>query len=263
LPSFSNAESFPREKESVPMSGHNKWSTIKHKKGAADAKRGRLFTKIIKEMTVAAKNGGGDPESNPRLRAAVLAAKSANMPADNIKRAIQRGTGELDGVSYEELTYEGYGPGGVAVLVESMTDNKNRTVAEIRHIFSKYGGALGETGSVRRLFEKKGYISVEKSAVGEDALMETALEAGADDMQTGEDAYEIYTAPDAFEGVRSALEAKKIPMQSAEVSMIPTMEVALDGSKAAQMIKMMDAFEDHDDVQNVWANFDIDDADMA
>ena len=245
------------------MSGHNKWSTIKHKKGAADAKRGRLFTKIIKEMTVAAKNGGGDAEANPRLRAAVLAAKAANMPADNIKRAIQRGTGELEGVNYEELVYEGYGPGGVAVLLEIMTDNKNRTVAEIRHAFSKYGGALGETGSVRRLFEKKGYIAVEKSAIGEDALMETALEAGADDMQTGDDVYEIYTAPDAFEAVKAALEAKKIAVQSAELSMIPTIEVALEGSKASQMLKMMDVFEDHDDVQNVWANFDIDDADVA
>ncbi len=244
------------------MSGHSKWSTIKHKKGAADAKRGRLFTKIIKEMTVAARNGGGDADSNPRLRAAVIAAKAANMPADNIKRAIQRGTGELDGITYEELTYEGYGPGGVAVLLEIMTDNKNRTASEIRHIFAKYGGNLGETGSVRRLFEKKGYITVEKSAAAEDSLMEIALEAGADDLTSSGDEFEIYTAPDQFEAVKSALEAKKIPMANASLDMIPSMEVELSGAKAGQMVKMMEAFEDNEDVQNVYANFDIDEKSM-
>jgi len=245
------------------MSGHSKWSTIKHKKGAADAKRGRIFTKIIKELTVAARNGGGDGDSNPRLRAAILAAKSANMPADNIKRAIQRGTGEIEGVIFEELTYEGYGPGGVAVLLEIMTDNKNRTAAEVRHIFTKYGGNLGETGSVRRLFEKKGYITVEKGAVVEDTLMEIALEAGALDMQTGEDHYEIFTAPDQLEAVKNALETKKVPLAGAEIDMIPSIEVQLADQKASQMIKMMEIFEEHEDVQNVWANFDIDEKEMT
>jgi YebC/PmpR family DNA-binding regulatory protein len=245
------------------MSGHNKWSTIKHKKGAADAKRGRLFTKIIKEITVSAKNGGGNADFNPRLRAAVVAAKEANMPAENIKRAIQRGTGEIDGVSYEELTYEGYGPGGVAVLVEILTDNKNRTASEVRHIFTKYGGNLGETGSVRRLFEKKGYITVDRKTIEEDALMEIVLEAGALDMVPGDEQYEIFTAPEGIEEVKKALEEKKVVLASSSVDMIPSIEVTLTDNKAQQMLKMMDAFEDHEDVQNVWANFDIDDAELG
>jgi YebC/PmpR family DNA-binding regulatory protein len=239
------------------MSGHSKWSTIKHKKGAADAKRGRIFTKLIREMTMAAKQGGGAPESNPRLRKAIDDAKAVNMPADNIKRAIQRGTGELPGVSYEEVTFEGYGPGGTAVLIEALTDNKNRTLPEIRTIFSKHGGNLGESGSVRFLFTKKGYIAIEKDKATEDAVMEAAIEAGADDVETTDQYHEIQTAPESFDTVKSQLEAKGLPLAVAEVSMIPSTEVALDSRKADQMVKLMEALEDHDDVQNVWANFDF------
>jgi YebC/PmpR family DNA-binding regulatory protein len=242
------------------MSGHNKWSTIKHKKGAADAKRGRIFTKLIREMTMAAKQGGGAPESNPRLRKAIDDAKAVNMPADNIKRAIQRGTGELPGVSYEEVTFEGYGPGGTAVLIEALTDNKNRTLPEIRTIFSKHGGNLGEAGSVRFLFTKKGYIAIEKDKASEDAVMEAAIEAGADDVEMTDQYHEIKTAPDTFEDVKSQLEAKGLPLAVAEVSMIPSTEVALDSRKADQMVKLMEALEDHDDVQHVWANFDFEEA---
>ena len=239
------------------MSGHSKWSTIKHKKGAADAKRGRLFTKMIREITMAAKQAGGAPESNPRLRKAIDDAKAVNMPADNIKRAVQRGTGELPGVSYEEITFEGYGPGGTAILVETLTDNKNRTLPEIRTIFSKHGGNLSETGSVRFLFQKKGYIAIEKDKASEDVVMEAAIEAGADDVTTTDQYHEIQTAPDSFEEVRKQLEAKGLPLAVAEISMIPTTEVALDSRKADQMVKLMEAIEDHDDVQNVWANFDF------
>jgi YebC/PmpR family DNA-binding regulatory protein len=239
------------------MSGHSKWSTIKHKKGAADAKRGRLFTKLIREITMAAKQAGGAPESNPRLRKAIDDAKALNMPADNIKRAVQRGTGELPGVSYEEITFEGYGPGGTAILVETLTDNKNRTLPEIRTIFSKHGGNLGESGSVRFLFHKKGYIAIEKDKASEDAVMEAAIEAGADDVTTTDQYHEIQTAPDSFEEVRKQLEAKGLPLAVAEISMIPTTEVTLDSRKADQMVKLMEAIEDHDDVQNVWANFDF------
>jgi YebC/PmpR family DNA-binding regulatory protein len=239
------------------MSGHSKWSTIKHKKGAADAKRGRLFTKLIREITMAAKQGGGAPESNPRLRKAIDDAKAVNMPADNIKRAVQRGTGELPGVSYEEITFEGYGPGGTAVLIEALTDNKNRTLPEIRTIFSKHGGNLGESGSVRFLFQKKGYITIEKDKASEDAVMEAAIEAGADDVQTTDQYHEIQTSPESFEEVKKQLEAKRLPLAVAEISMIPTTEVALDARKADQMVKLMEAIEDHDDVQNVWANFDF------
>ena len=239
------------------MSGHSKWSTIKHKKGAADAKRGRIFTKMIREITMAAKQAGGAPESNPRLRKAIDDAKAVNMPADNIKRAVQRGTGELPGVSYEEITFEGYGPGGTAVLVETLTDNKNRTLPEIRTIFSKHGGNLGEAGSVRFLFQKKGYIAIEKDRATEDAVMEAAIEAGADDVTTTDQYHEIQPAPDSFEEVRKRLEAKGLPLAVAEISMIPTTEVALDSRKADQMVKLMEAIEDHDDVQNVWANFDF------
>lgn len=241
------------------MSGHSKWATIKHKKGAADAKRGRLFTKLIKEITMAGRLGGGNPDGNPRLRKAIDEAKAVNMPADNIKRAIQRGTGELPGVSYEEVTFEGYGPGGVAVLIEAMTDNKNRTLPEVRTIFSKHGGNLGEAGSVRFLFQKKGYIAVEKAKASEDAIMEAAIEAGAEDVRTSDQHHEIVTEPETFAGVKAHLESK-FPLAVAEISMIPMTEVSLDTRKAEQMMKLMEALEDHEDVQQVWANFDFEEA---
>ena len=240
------------------MSGHSKWSTIKHKKGAADAKRGKVFTRILKEMTVAARLGGGDPAGNPRLRAAVAEAKASNMPKDNIERAIKRGTGELEGATYEEITYEGYGPGGVAIIVEALTDNTNRTTPEIRHAFEKHGGNLGTPGSVRFQFEKMGYFAVEKSAVGEDKLMEIALEAGADDLQTDDpDSYEIYTSPENFEAVRQALESNKIATVEAKLGMIPSTWVSVDEGKAKQIMKLLEFLDDHDDTQNLWSNFDI------
>ena len=240
------------------MSGHSKWSTIKHKKGAADAKRGKVFTRIIKEMTIAARLGGGDPDGNPRLRAAIAEAKANNMPKDNIDRAVKRGTGEIDGLTYEEITYEGYGPGGVAVMVEALTDNSNRTTPEIRHTFEKYGGNFGTPGSVRFQFDRKGYFAVEKSAVSEDKLMEVALEAGADDLQTEDaDVFEVYTSPEAFEGVREALEKNKIPTVEAKIGQIPSTYVKLDEAKSKQMMRLMEMLDDHDDVQNVWSNFDI------
>jgi YebC/PmpR family DNA-binding regulatory protein len=245
------------------MSGHSKWSTIKHKKGAADAKRGRLFTKLIREISMAAKQGGGAPESNPRLRKAIDDAKAVNMPADNIKRAVQRGTGELPGVSYEEVTFEGYGPGGAAVLVETLTDNKNRTLPEIRTIFSKNGGNLGEAGSVRFLFTKMGYIAIEKDKATEDAVMEAAIDAGADDVATTDQYHEIKTSPESFPAVKAQLESKKLPLAVAEISMIPSTEVQLDSRKADQMVRLMEALEDHDDVQNVWANFDFEETPAA
>src|ERR1041385_3343447 len=240
------------------MSGHSKWSTIKHKKGAADAKRGKVFTRIIKEMTIAARLGGGDPDANPRLRAAVAEAKANNMPKDNIERAIKRGTGELEGATYEEITYEGYGPGGVALMVECMTDNSNRTTPEIRHIFEKNGGNMGTPGSVRFQFERKGYFAVEKSAASEDKLMEVALEAGADDLQTDDaDAFEIYTAPENFEQVRQALEKNNVPTVEAKLGQIPSNYVKLDEQKSKQMMRLMEMLDDQDDVQNVWTNFDV------
>jgi YebC/PmpR family DNA-binding regulatory protein len=240
------------------MSGHSKWSTIKHKKGAADAKRGKIFTRLIKEMTVAARLGGGDVEGNPRLRAAVVEAKAANMPKDNIERAIKRGTGEIEGAQYEEMLYEGYGPGGVAVLVEALTDNGNRTTPEIRRIFEKNGGNLGTPGSVKFQFDKKGYFAVEKGAVGEDKLMEVALEAGADDLQTDDaDVFEIYTAPEAFEAVRQALETNKIATVEAKLDMIPSTLVAVDETKAKAILRLLEMLDDHDDSQNVYSNFDI------
>jgi len=242
------------------MSGHSKWSTIKHKKGAADAKRGKIFTRIIKEMTVAARLGGGDVDGNPRLRAAVAEAKANNMPKDNIDRSIKRGTGELEGVNYEELTYEGYGPGGVAIMVETMTDNTNRTTPEIRHVFEKCGGNMGRPGSVRFQFERKGYFAIEKSAANEDKLMELALEAGADDLQTDDtDIYEIYTTPEAFEQVRQTLEKNKIPTVEAKLGQIPSNYVKLDEQKSKQMMRLMEMLDDQDDVQNVYTNFDIPD----
>jgi YebC/PmpR family DNA-binding regulatory protein len=243
--------------EETPMSGHSKWATIKHKKGALDAKRGRLFTKLIKEITMATRVGGGNADGNPRLRKAIDDAKAVNMPAENIKRAIQRGTGELPGVTYEEVTYEGYGPGGVAVLIEAMTDNRNRTLPEIRTIFSKHGGNLGESGSVRFLFQKKGYFAIEKDKATEDAVMEAAIEAGAEDVRTTEQSHEIVTEPEAFGAVKAQLEQKGLALAVAEIDMIPTTEVPLDARKADQMMKLMEALEDHDDVQHVWANFDI------
>ena len=245
------------------MSGHSKWHTIKHKKGALDAKRGKVFTKLIKEITVAARTGGsGDVDANARLRKAVNDAKAQNMPNDTIDRAIKRGTGELEGVNYEEITYEGYGIGGVAVLVETMTDNRNRTVAEIRHLFSKNGGNLGEAGSVAWMFDKKGLIIVDKAAKSEDELFEIAIEAGADDVQDEGDVYEIYCAPESFETVSEAIKAAGIEAQAAEVSQIPQNYIKLTGNEAKQMLKLYEAVEDNDDVQNVYANFDIAESEM-
>ena len=245
------------------MSGHSKWHSIKHKKGALDAKRGKLFTKFIKEITVAARTGGGDPDANARLRKAISDAKAGNMPNDTIDRAIRRGTGEEDGVNYEEITYEGYGPGGVALLIQSMTDNRNRTVAEVRHIFSKNGGNLGESGSVGWMFEKKGYIVVNKSAKPEEELFDIVIEAGADDLRDDEDNFEIITSPDNFESVSTALKSAGIETQVAEIEMVPQNYIKLEGGDARQMLKLMEALEDHDDVQKVSANFDISEADMA
>ncbi|MDQ3088175.1 MAG: YebC/PmpR family DNA-binding transcriptional regulator [Acidobacteriota bacterium] len=244
------------------MSGHSKWHTIKHKKGATDAKRGKIFTKLIKEITVAARSGGGDEAANARLRKAVADAKAANMPNETIDRAIKRGTGDLEGVNYEEITYEGYGIGGVAVLIETMTDNRNRTVAELRHLFSKNGGNLGEAGSVAWIFDKKGYIVVDKKAKPEEELFEIALEAGADDMQDDGESFEILTAPETFEAVSEAVKSAGIEPQAAEVSMIPQNYIHLEGAEAAQMLKLYEAIEDHDDVQNVYANFDINEGEM-
>ena len=242
------------------MSGHSKWSTIKHKKGAADAKRGKVFTRIIKEMTVAARLGGGDANGNPRLRAAIAEAKANNMPKDNIERAIKKGTGELEGETFEEVTYEGYGPGGVAIIVEAMTDNGNRTTPEIRHMFEKNGGNLGTPGSVKFQFERKGYFSIDKSAVNEDKLMELVLEAGAEDLQTDDpDTYEVYSAPDMFENIRQVLEKGGITPLEAKLGMMPANYVQLDESKTRQTMKLLEALDDHEDVQNVWSNFDVPD----
>ncbi|RLC13093.1 MAG: YebC/PmpR family DNA-binding transcriptional regulator [Deltaproteobacteria bacterium] len=240
------------------MSGHSKWSSIKHKKGAADAKRGKIFTKLIKEITVAARMGGsGDPDANPRLRTAILAAKAENMPKDNIERGIKKGTGELEGVDYEENTYEGYGPGGAAVFLESLTDNKNRAVADIRHIFSKCGGNLGENGCVAWMFDKKGYIVVERSAIDEDSLMEVALEAGAEDVREDDSNFEVITAPEDFEAVKAAIDEKEIPCLDAEVTMLPQTATSLQGKEADQMIRLMDMLDDCEDVQKVYTNADI------
>jgi len=239
------------------MSGHSKWSTIKHKKAAKDAKRGKLFTKLIKEITVAAKLGGSDINANPRLRTAVTAARQNSMPTDNIERAIKKGTGELEGVTYEEVSYEGYGPGGAAVLAMVMTDNRNRTVAEIRRVFTKHGGSLGESGCVAWMFHQKGVITVEKSQADEERLIELALEAGADDVVEDGDTYQITTAPDAFEPVKDALDKAKITAINAAVSMVPQNTLSLTGSQAEQTLKLLDELEDHDDVQEVASNIDI------
>lgn len=241
------------------MSGHSKWSTIKHKKGAADAKRGKIFTKLIKEITVAARGGGGDPDANPRLRTAIATAKSNSMPKDNIERAIKKGTGELEGVNYEEITYEGYGPGGAAIFLESLTDNKNRAVAEIRHILTKHGGNLGENGCVGWMFDQKGYLCVEKTAADEDTLMEAALDAGAEDIKDDGDNFEIITAPEDFDAVKQAMDDASIAYSDAEVTMLPQNMADLQGKDAEKMIKMMDALEDCDDVQKIYTNADIPD----
>ena len=241
------------------MSGHSKWSTIKHKKAATDAKRGKIFTKLIKEITIAARMGGGDPEANPRLRTALNAARSENMPKDNMDRAIKKGTGELEGVNYEEVTYEGYGAGGAAVFVESLTDNKNRTVADIRYIFSKAGGNLGESGCVAYMFDKKGYLVVEKSAADEDTLMEVALEAGAEDVREDGDNFEVLTEPGDFEAVKEAIEAAGIPAIDAEITMLPQTVTPVAGKEADQMMRLMENLEDCDDVQKVYTNADLPD----
>ena len=245
------------------MSGHSKWATIKHKKGALDAKRGKIFTRLIKEITIAAKVGGGDPDGNPRLRGAIVAAKAENMPADNIKRAIQRGTGELEGVSYEEITYEGYGPGGVALIVDVLTDNKNRAVSEIRHAFSKNGGNLGESNSVSWMFTKKGLIVVSKTAASEDKLTEIVLEAGAEDLSDEGDTWEVLCDPKDFEAVTEALKAAKIPTEHAEVTKIASTYTKLEGAPAGQMIRLLETLEDLDDTQNVFSNFDFEEAPVA
>ncbi len=239
------------------MSGHSKWATTKHKKAATDAKRGKIFTKLAKEITVAAKLGGGDPNGNPRLRTAIAKAKGVSLPAENIKRAFQKGTGELPGVSYEEVMYEGYGPAGVAVIVDVMTDNRNRTVSEIRNIFSKAGGNMGEAGCVAWMFHKKGYLVVNRAKVDEDKLMTLVLEAGAEDMQTEEENYVVTTPPNDFEKVKKALEDGGIVPDVAEIAMIPQTYVKLDGKEAQQMLRLVETLEDNDDVQNVYANFDI------
>ena len=239
------------------MSGHSKWASIKHKKGALDAKRGKIFTRIIKELTVAARAGGGDPDMNPRLRTIIADAKAANMPAENIKRAIRRGTGEEPGVSYEEAQYEGYGPGGAAVIIDVMTDNKNRTAGEIRHLLEKHGGNLAAPNAVAWMFTKKGYIVVEKSKIDEEKLMAAVLDAGADDLQDDEDNWEVFTAPDVFPAVHEAVKQLGIEPVTAKVSMIPQNYIKLEGKPAQAMIKLMEGLDDHDDVQNISSNFDI------
>ena len=244
------------------MSGHSKWHTIKHKKGAADAKRGKVFTRLIKELTVAARSGGGDVDMNPRLRTIVNEAKANNMPRENIERAIRRGTGEEPGVSYEEIIYEGYGPGGVALMIQTLTDNKNRTVGEIRHMLAKYNGNLAAENSVAWMFSRKGQIFVDKGKVDEDKLLSAALDAGADDMNDDESAWEIVSAPESFESVRDAVKSLGVDPSSAAIAMIPQNYVKLQGKDANHMIKLMEALDDHDDVQNVWANFDIEEKEI-
>jgi len=244
------------------MAGHSKWANIKHRKGAADARRGKIFTKLIKEITVAARMGGGDINSNPRLRTVVMEAKNENMPKDNIERAIKKGTGELDGVNYEEITYEGYGPGGAAVYVESLTDNRNRAVADIRHVFSKYGGNLGENGCVAWIFTPKGYFAIEKSAATEEKLMEIVLDAGAEDVREDGNVFEIITAPEDYIAVQEALDAAKIVCQSRELTQLPENTVELSGKNAEQMIRLIEMLDDCDDVQRTFTNADIIDTDI-
>jgi YebC/PmpR family DNA-binding regulatory protein len=244
------------------MSGHSKWHTIKHKKGAADAKRGKIFTRLIKELTVAARGGGGDPDMNPRLRTIIAEAKAANMPRENIERAIRRGTGEEPGVSYEEIMYEGYGPGGVALMIQTLTDNKNRTVGEIRFILGKHNGNLAAENSVAWMFSRKGQIVVEKAKADEDKLLNAALDAGADDMNDDGEAWEIVSAPEKFEAVRDAIKALWVEVANAEVAMIPQNYIKLQGKEAQQMLRLFEAIDDQDDVQHVWANFDIEEKEI-
>ena len=239
------------------MSGHSKWSSIKHKKALKDARRGKLFTKLIKEVTVAARMGGGDVNANPRLRTAVAAARQNSMPTDNIERAIKKGAGELEGVTYDEVTYEAYGPGGVAILVQALTDNRNRTVAELRSILQKHGGNLGSAGAVAWMFQKRGLITVDRAGVDEDRVMEVALEGGAEDVREAGDLLEVLTAPERFEAVKTALEQAGVPIGSAEVTMMPQSSVSISGKNAEQMVRLLEALEDHDDVQNVSSNMDI------
>ncbi|MBR85314.1 MAG: YebC/PmpR family DNA-binding transcriptional regulator [Rhodospirillaceae bacterium] len=245
------------------MAGHSKWANIKHRKGRQDAKRAKIFTKLIREITVAAREGGGDENSNPRLRAAVQGAKSENMPANTIERAIQKGTGELEGESYESAIYEGYGPGGVALFVETLTDNRNRTVSEVRHLFGKYNGSMAETGSVDWIFDQKGLVVVEKSESDEETLMMVALEAGADDLVEGDEEFEIYTPLQEFDVVRKALEENEITFTRASLTRIPQNSVPIEGKTAEQLIRLLEALEDQDDVQNVYANFEMDDSELA
>jgi YebC/PmpR family DNA-binding regulatory protein len=244
------------------MSGHSKWASIKHKKGALDAKRGKTFTKIIREMSIAARLGGGDPNSNPRLRTAVDKAKAVNMPADNIKRAIQKGTGELEGAAYEEITLEGYGPGGVAILVEGTSDNRNRTVAEIRHVFTKNGGNLGGAGSVSYMFKPRGFLAIATGKVDEEKLMDLALEAGAEDIVPAGEVFEVYTSPNSYEAVLAAVKKAGIEPEEAQIGKYADNNITLEGVKAQQMLKLIEALEESDDVQNVWANFDISDKEL-
>jgi YebC/PmpR family DNA-binding regulatory protein len=244
------------------MSGHSKWHTIKHKKGALDAKRGKMFTRIIKELTVAARNGGGDPDSNPRLRTVIADAKAVNMPADNIKKAVQRGTGELPGVSYEEVTYEGYGPGGAAVIIEALTDNKNRTVGELRHMLTKHNGNLAESNAVAWMFSKKGYIVVDKAGADEEKLLNAVLEAGGDDLRDDGDTWEVLSEPSAFEAVRDAVKALGVEPATAQVAMLPQNYIKLEGKPAQQMVKLMETLEEHDDTKKVWTNADIEEKEI-
>jgi len=245
------------------MSGHSKWHSIKYKKAAQDAKRGKIFTKIIRELAVAARIGGGDPDTNPRLRKAVSEAKAVNMPSDNIKKAIMKGTGQLEGVSYEEISYEGYGPGGVAIYVEALSDNKNRTVSELRYVFSKNGGNIGESGCVSWMFKRKGYVVVEQSKASEDELLDIILEAGAEDLREDGSNYEIFTLPENYEAVVNALKEHNIELAASNLGYIPQNYVKLEGKQAQQLLRLMEELEDHDDVQNVWANFDIDEEEIA
>jgi len=244
------------------MSGHSKWHTIKHKKGAADAKRGKIFTRLIKELTVAARAGGGDPDMNPRLRTIIADAKAQNMPSDNIKRAIRRGTGEEPGVSYEEAQYEAYGPGGAAVIMDVLTDNKNRTVGELRHLLTKHGGNLAETNAVAWMFSKRGYIVVPKAKVDEDTLMSAVIDAGGDDLRDDGDDWEVLSSPDTFQSVLDAVKKLGIEPTAAEISMLPQNYLKLEGKQAQQMVKLMEALDDHDDVRHVWSNFDIEEKEI-
>jgi YebC/PmpR family DNA-binding regulatory protein len=244
------------------MSGHSKWSSIKHKKGKEDARRGKIFTKLIRELTVAAKSGGADPDNNPRLRQAILTAKQSSMPKDNIDRAIKKGVGGAEGANYEEIMFEGYGPAGVALLVQVLTDNRNRTVAEIRHLLDRHNGKMGETGCVSWMFEKRGNITIDKAVVDENTLMEVALEAGAEDVRDGFDFWEVFTSQNDYEQVRAAIEAKGIAMLTSEIAMIPQTTIDLAGKDAEQMVKLLDVLEDQDDVQHVYANFDISEKEM-